>query len=1091
MLEIKNITKTYKTDNYIQKALDNISVSFRENEFAAILGPSGSGKTTLLNIIGGLDRYDSGDLIINNISTEKYKDKDWDAYRNRRIGFIFQSYNLIPHQSVLANVELALTLSGISKSERKKRAIEVLEKVGLKDHIHKRPNQLSGGQMQRVAIARALINNPDIILADEPTGALDSNTSIQVMDLLKKAAGEKLVIMVTHNPELAKKYATRIVNVKDGHIVHDSNPFKESHEVLGKDKMKYTKLKFTTALGLSLNNLMTKKGRTALTSFAGSIGIIGIAAILALSSGVNQYIAKQETDMLGSYPLELEKQAIDLQSMMSRSEKKNNTRHTDARIYSNNIVSDSVKTTQEMIKTNDLKKFKTYLDQHQSDLDKDVISIEYKYAINPQVYRLDSKEGVVKTSPASLLSNNNSQRMSSISSMFSANSISASWTQLVSNKKLRDQQYKLLKGKWPSKYNEAALIINKNNEISDYSLYTLGLMDYHAMNDMIEKIKNNKKVKDVVKSFDYSEAIGKSYRVFAPSDLYVKSGQAYVDQSDNKDYLKKHLKDGAEVKITAILQSNDKSSIKSGVGYDYSLTRYLLDRTEQSSVVRAQLSNTKINILTGKNFNEKAKTKTNPFVNINGTSIQSGRLMSLSYTPYLSLRQEEAPKTYQIVFKNYDGTLLSQSTNYSENAEITNIPTDNPQRTSQNSISYTFVGWIYHKDNKYQFLTTNQIRQEKVTESREYIALFVSSSTAADIQSQINKAVEKLPSDFSQISDQQISDYLNRLPKQTRDALQKRLDSYIQSYIKQQTSSKNFNFENLTRQQQEELKKYINKQMKSQLSQQQIDQYMNEYAKKYMNSKNLNSQMKKYLENYMKTYQKEYMNKIKSSMNLDLSNDQLKVMLAQMSSSTPANYDEVMDKLGYYTIDKPSGISFYSISFVAKENVEAFIKKYNNQASKDTDKVTYTDIIGTVTDSITSIIDTISLVLIAFVSISLIVSSIMISIITYISVLERTKEIGILRAMGASKKDISKIFNAETFIEGLLAGLFGIIATLLISVPISQWVERTQNVPNVMVLPIRYSIILIIISVILTLIAGFVPSRIAAKKDPVTALRTE
>ena len=1054
MLQIKNISKIYHLDSYEQKALDDVSVNFRDNEFVAILGPSGSGKTTLLNIIGGLDHYDEGDLIINHVSTKDYKDKDWDAYRNSSIGFIFQAYNLIAHQSVLANVEMAMTLTGVSRKERRERALEALEKVGLSEHVHKKPNQLSGGQMQRVAIARALVNNPPIILADEPTGALDSATSVQVMDLLKEVAQDRLVIMVTHNPELAEEYATRIVNLSDGKITDDSHPFLDTQDESNTTRFKHTKLSFLSALSLSLANLLTKKGRTALTSFAGSIGIIGIALILALSHGVNQYIADQENDMLGSYPIELEKQAIDLSTMVNHTQKEKSA-HDQAKIYSRNLVADTVETSQNMIKQNDLAKFKSYLEKNKNNLQSSVSAIEYSYNMNPQVYRLD-KDKVVKVSPATLISSGSSDSSGmqlSLGSNMSMGGLSSTWTQMVSDKKLRNDQYELIKGKWPSSYNEVALIMSENNEISDYSLYTLGLMDYDHMQKLIKQVEDGKEVNDEQKSFTYDSVLGKEYKVFAPSQMYEKTDKAYVDKSSDNDYVKKNLSKGLNVKIVAVLRSNDKSSIKSGIGYDASLSNYLLKLTADSGVVKQQLNNPKINVLTGKKFGEKSSTNKNPFYQINPTGSNVSRMLRFPI-----LKETEMPKNYTVTFKNYNGDVI-HSEQINEGETLNALSFETPKRESTKEKDYVFVGWMGPNG----FLTSRQITNVQVTNDVTYTATFVEYT-----------------------KDAKIEDYL------PEGMTQSQLNNAIEDYIKKQATvnpQANVN--------EKELQKYISSYLKTDVGQKMVRDYMKKYAQSYMKTyqkqmaSKMKSQMSSYMKKYMQNYMKKYMSKLKGSMNMNLSKDQLQVLLAQMSDTTPTSYDEMLSKLSYYTEGQPSKISIYPNSFDGKEKVDKFINSYNKQVSDDKEKVTYTDLIGVVTKNITSIVDTISYVLIAFVAISLVVSSIMIAIITYISVLERTKEIGILRALGASKNGISKIFNAETFIEGLLSGVFGIIVTLLLCIPINAIVKSLVDVDQVARLPLEYGVILILISVFLTLVAGFFPSRIAAKKDPVTSLRSE
>lgn len=1035
MLQIKEIRKQYKTGDFIQNALDGVSLELRDNEFVAILGPSGSGKTTLLNIIGGLDRYDSGDLIINGISTKEYKDRDWDAYRNHTIGFVFQSYNLIPHQTVLSNVELALTLSGISRSERKRCAKQALEKVGLGQHLNKKPNQMSGGQMQRVAIARALVNNPEIILADEPTGALDSETSIQVMELLKEVAKDHLVVMVTHNPELAEEYATRIVRLKDGQIISDSNPV-ESHEIeTTTEKTKRTRLRFSTALGLSLNNLMTKKGRTFLTSFAGAIGIIGIALILALSSGVNAYISSLESDMMGSYPIELEKQTFDMSSMMAQGgpgEKKEE--HDLDAIYSNNIVTDTVQATESMMKENNLGKFKTYLESETDCLSGKIAAIEYGYDITPQVFRMNEEE-VLQVSPATL------ETGSSVGGMTIGGSTSSAWSQLVNHETLREKQYELLSGEWPSAYDEAALIITKDNEVSDYTLYTLGIMDIDRMNELVEAVENGEEYDDPQEKFSYSDVIHREYKVFAPCELYAKSDDGvWIDKSENEEYLSEIYENGVTVKITCVLRATDEAEISSGVGYDGRLTEYLMELTENSEIVKEQLADSKTNILTGESFEEdeeESDTDENTISQSNSTQISSDRTgakvipaqttrvatsnkkYSLSFmnttgesttTETPDTDDGETKATFKVKFANYDGSILIPETTYTLGDEIINLPTEDPTRTETSTVKYYFIGWQSSVNNAY-YRTADL---PTVTEDVTYTAMFYEYTLPAD-ESDTGATTPDMGGSGTATPD--FGGDGTNVPT-TGGTTMPDVGDFDMSAITGPGT-------------------------------------------------------------------------ITGSMSTNLTDDQLSVMMAQMSDSTPSTYEDVLTALGYCTVDEPTTIAIYPTDFEAKESIEALIENYNAQVESDADHVTYTDIIGTLTSSITSIVDTVSYVLIAFVAISLVVSSIMIAIITYISVLERTKEIGVLRALGASKNDVSKIFNAETFIEGLISGLLGIGTTWLLCIPINAIVLALVGVDGIATLPMQYSIALIAVSVLLTTIAGYAPSRMAAKKDPVKALRTE
>lgn len=1084
MLQIKDIRKEYRTGDFVQTALAGVNLTLRDNEFVAILGPSGSGKTTLLNIIGGLDRYDSGDLIISGVSTKEYTDRDWDAYRNHTIGFVFQSYNLIPHQNVLSNVELALTLSGVSKAERRQRAKEALIKVGLGDHIHKKPNQMSGGQMQRVAIARALVNNPEIILADEPTGALDSETSIQVMDLLKEVAKDRLVVMVTHNPELAEEYANRIVRVKDGHIIADTNPVEPTEIVLTNTRPKRTKLAFTTALGLSLNNLMTKKGRTFLTAFAGAIGIIGIAAILALSNGVNDYISSIESEMMGSYPIELQKQTFDMSGMTqlqndSIDQMVNKETHDNDKIYSQNLVATAVKSAQTMLIENNLRKFKLYLDENMDTISEQVAAVEYDYSITPQIFRKNGDE-IIQISPSTLLESEATTINSSESYMSSMMSMSTTtgWSAIVSDQGLRESHYELLEGEWPSNYDEAALILSANNEVSDYVLYTLGLMDINEMNDMIDAIQNDEDYVQEVGKFEYSEAIGKEYKVFAPCEMYGKNTEKniWINKTDDANHLNAIYDEGITVKITCVLRAQDGAEILSGVAYDKRLNEELLRVTAQSDIVLEQMENPDVNVLTGEAFEvdeeDESEDETDTVAEVENIlyhaavvaesrhtlaqaaetepSIESADIMRQAESEPLTDGEQivesesstegeqpvesesstegeeteesepsteetpEAAEGFKVTFINYDGTVLLEEKVYAPNEKITQTPTTIPERVGDENTRYIFVGW--------KSSTTDTVHSvldlPEVTEDVVYMAVYYEFVFSADNAIDADKLQELL----TQMDTNELMKWLEEIG----------VSDYIEDYV-------------------------------SELVQEQIQ---NIYGSIDWTS-------------------------IIGSMSFELTEEQIEALLAQFSNTSPKTYEDVLAALAYGSLDEPSEIAIYPNSFDGKEAIEKLIDDYNAQVEDEDDQVTYTDVIGIITSSITEIIDTITYVLIAFVAISLVVSSIMIAIITYISVLERTKEIGVLRALGASKKDISKIFNAETFIEGLISGVFGIGTTLLLCIPINALVEEIVGVANIAVLPMRYALILILISVILTLIAGFVPARMAAKKDPVTALRSE
>lgn len=1076
MLEVKNISKTYVTGELTQVALDNVSLTLRDNEFVAILGPSGSGKTTLLNVIGGLDRYDSGDLVIDGVSTREYRDKDWDSYRNHTVGFVFQNYNLIAHQSVLSNVELALTISDVPASERKARAKEALEKVGLGDQVHKKPNQLSGGQMQRVAIARALVNDPDIILADEPTGALDSKTSVQIMDLLKEVAEDRLVIMVTHNPELANTYATRIINLKDGRIVSDSKPVEAGEQETVHEKPPKTSLGFLTALGLSINNLMTKKGRTFLTAFAGSVGIIGIALILALSNGVNDYIRGIEGQMLGSYPVQLTQSSFDLESVMntdegggglfgssSSSSEEEKDGSSGQPVFGNkeepskedgfesyNMVAGSLSATEELLKTNDLKTFKQYLEANLGTLKGDITAVEYNYDLTPQIFRNDKKNGLVKVSPASLsVQEVTGVDYSELFGDFGSNfgGLSSTWTQIVSNQELREQQFELVEGEWPSSKNEVALILNSNNHVSDYVLYTIGMLDISDMNKMVEKAKAGKKVKEETHRFDYKDALGLKFRAFAPAELYRKSGDVYVDKSEDSKYVTSKLKDGVELTITCVLRADEDSNIGSGVGYDAALTSYLLDATAETGVVKAQLKNKKTNVLTGKKFSDEQKA-----------SKENNILFSQGLFPTGTALVNETPAVEPLGFYQNDVNPTDVAFLLPDNAPgaklITDVEdflfrtlTDLFLKLFQELVPKDMVGKLVQR---YLDSLTDEQKAQIAQQ-------FMGSFTEADL--------EQLVRDYaSQMSEEDMAAII----KQVMGSLsQKDIENMVKQYVGSMSEQdiQNMIAAAMGDMSEEDLARMVQNYLGS------MDQ----------------AQIQKMLQDYIMQNQ----DMIAEAMRSMMSEEDLEALVAQFTGASVNTYEGVLQKLGYHTKDEPSMISIYPSNFEGKEAIVKFIDNYNAQIKDDSETVTYTDLIATVTSSITKIVDTISYVLIAFVAISLIVSSIMIAIITYISVLERTKEIGVLRAIGSSKNDISKIFNAETFIEGLFSGILGIVVTMLLCIPANAIARQHVDIDRVAHLPLQYAFVLILISVFLTFIAGFIPSRIAAKKDPVAALRSE
>ena len=895
MLELNDIKKDYVSGSTTVSALKGINLRFRDCEFVSILGQSGCGKTTMLNIIGGLDKYTSGDLKINGVSTKNYKDRDWDFYRNNSIGFVFQSYNLIPHQTVLSNVEFALTLSGVSKAERKKRAIEALEKVGLGEQIHKKPNQMSGGQMQRVAIARALVNNPDILLADEPTGALDTETSIQIMELLKEISKDRLIIMVTHNPELAKDYSTRIVRLLDGVITDDSDPYsledmeadirakeaakaKTSEKKIKKSgKKQKTSMSFFTALSLSFNNLMTKKTRTILTAFAGSIGIIGIAMILSISNGIQLYIDRVQRDTLSSYPITLQAESIDISSMVtSMTGNSDSEEHEDkSKIYSNDIMGDMINTMVKEVKSNNLSEFKKYIENGGSDIKSYVSDIQYSYDVPLNIYMKDTSNGVEQLNPSTMFDSIYGEGATSTSSAMSSGmgmgmfSNSSVWNQLLGNQQVLDEQYDVLAGHWPENYNEVVLVVDKNNEVDDYTLYSLGLKDPEEVRTLFKKMmvgESYETKKDI--SYTFDEILDTEFKLVMPTDMYKYNDVTgtWDDYSKDDKYMTNVVNNGTDIKVCGIIRPNDdavSTSISSGIGYTAKLTEYIIEEVKNSEIAKAQLADTSVDVFTG-------------------------------------------------------------------------VPFDNDRNTE---------------------ITMDDVNAYMATLSPE---------ESAQMQAMT-----------SGMSDDQI---------------------------------------------------------------------------------------------------------------LQLFSASLK------ARTTDATLDSNKSKLGITDLDTPSQIDIYATDFDSKEKVQNIIKDYNKlqqDDGKEENVINYTDYVGIMMSSVSTIINAISYVLIAFVAISLIVSSIMIGIITYISVLERTKEIGVLRSIGASKKDVSRIFNAETLIEGFVSGALGIVVTLLLCIPANALIKHLTDISNVAQLPVAGGVILIIISMFLTFIAGLIPAKLAAKKDPVVALRSE
>ena len=1254
MLQIKDIHKEYRTGNLVQRALDGVSLSLRDNEFVAILGPSGSGKTTLLNIIGGLDRYDSGDLIINGISTKKYKDRDWDSYRNHTIGFVFQSYNLIPHQTVLANVELALTISGVSKSERRRRAKEALEKVGLGAQIHKKPSQMSGGQMQRVAIARALVNDPEILLADEPTGALDSDTSVQVMDLLQGVAKERLVVMVTHNPELAQLYATRIVTVKDGRILSDTDPFvidSESmappvHKNMGKSSMS-----FFTALSLSFQNLKTKKARTLLTSFAGSIGIIGIALILSISNGVDKYITNMEEETLSEYPLQIQSTGVDLTSMMmgaatAQSEKK------DGEVGVAQMVTNMFS----KMNSNDLESLKVYLDSNESSISQYANSVEYTYSVSPQIF-LENGKNIRQVNPDKSFSAMGLGSGSSNSIMSSTMSTDV-FHEMPEDADLYKDQYDVKAGRWPENYKECVLVLTSQGDISDFLQYTLGLRDGKELDDMVQKFMAEEAVETPENEgpYTYDEILGKKFKLVNSTDYYEydEEYKVWKDKSDNSSYMKKLVKNGEDLTIVGIVQPVEgatASMLTAGICYTPELTRHVIEKAASSEIVKQQLADEKINVFTGEEFgkedNENSKFDMESLFSINADALQeafqvdlSGFNMDLSSLSGLSsglnvempdmpdmsalagninLDESSMPDLSKLI--KLDDLDLDLSHMIDPEEILKNLPADQVPDMSQalKSVKFDFTeekvtallkevltGYQESIKDKpeadmdkmqaalKQYLTSKEMNErlckdlqelvknnvnvdmssEKLiavavglmNQYQEYakangitqtdVASILAFLSQGEIQQQIKEEAENLVKNSVtvNITTKQIRDLLmqdvvaaypeyarnNSLPDpanlgtyfleymQTEDGqnrlmnglmtlvdtseVQTQFSQAMETYMKVMMTSFTdaiakgieSKFTEIMEQVEKQLTKGIQTAMEQMMGN--ISSGMQEAMQSVMTSvsSSLTSAMSQAMsglgglgsgmgnmEDALSINPEAFAKAIQMNMN----EDDLSELMMSLLSSENSSYDGNLKKLGYADLNVPGGINIYPKDFESKSEIVGILDQYNadmEAAGEDEKVITYTDLVGTLMSSVTNIVNIISYVLVAFVAISLVVSSIMIGVITYISVLERKKEIGILRAIGASRHNVSQVFNAETFIIGFCAGAMGIGITLLLLIPANSIIRSLADGVNVKAaLPPVAAVVLIGLSVVLTLLGGLIPSRKAAKSDPVTALRTD
>lgn len=1083
MLDLRDICKRYVTQSFTQVALDSVSLSFRDNEFVAILGPSGSGKTTMLNVIGGLDHFDSGDLLIDGISTKDFNDRDWDAYRNNRIGFVFQSYNLIPHQSILENVELALTLTGVGHAERRQRARKALEAVGLGEHVDKRPSQLSGGQMQRVAIARALINDPEIVLADEPTGALDSTTSVQVMDLLKDVARDRLVIMVTHNPELAYKYATRIVNLADGKVTDDSDPFDAAEAARREAKpTRKTSMSFVTALGLSARNLMTKKGRTAMTAFAGSIGIIGIAAILALSNGVNDYIKKVEEDTLSSYPLTISKQDYDLSSMMGGhgatddevSEGEDSSDATGGKDKGTDKIPvvTAVKDMFASVKSNDMTSFKAWLDAGGDGIDKEVNAIQYGYGVSPVVYRA----GKGDEKPVRLVPNAMTEAMSggaSSAATVSMDSMGTSvFNEMIDDQSLLDSQYDVVAGHWPTSANEAVMVLSSRGTVGDYTLYSIGALDIDELNDLVNsamtadgKVETPKAGTD----FSYDDALSTTFKVLSPSDAYRKNEETgmWTDMSGDADFMAAKVADGIDVRIVGVVRPNEAanaSALSPGIAYTHALTRQLMERAADSQIVQEQLAHPETDVFTGKSFDE-----------LQGEAKQSVELGSM-----FSVDEAALKSAFSL-----DSSALSGAAGGIDLSGIDLSGLDLDLSGVGKGIDFSdimakapapdFSGIFDGLE-----LTPEQMQQVG-TLANQLFEGFLQSDQFKALSPEDLKDASKLAAAFSAYleNDAAAQQCLAQLKALGGDALAERLQRAMGDYVQKQLAP-------YLQQAMDQVTKTISEQIATTVSAQLkasaaglMDQMATQMSSSFAN-----------LASAMRVDAGAFARAIHFNMDAE----DLSSLMMSYAKASKLTYDNNLTTLGYADEADPISVKIFPRDFEAKERVLDHIDAYNKQvkaAGHDERVISYTDYMGIIMGSVTDIVNTISLVLIAFVSISLVVSSIMIGIITYISVLERKKEIGILRAIGASKRNVANVFNAETFIEGLIAGVFAIVVVVAVSFPVNAWALAAKQVPNLMSLPVQDALMLIVISVLLTVVAGLLPARSASKKDPVEALRSE
>lgn len=1105
MLELSHISKSYTTGTFTQKALDDVSLAFRDCEFVSILGPSGSGKTTMLNMIGGLDHFDDGDLLIDGISTKRYRDRDWDTYRNNRIGFVFQSYNLIPHQTVLANVELALTLSGVGASEREKRAREALSKVGLAEHADKKPSQLSGGQMQRVALARALVNNPEIVLADEPTGALDSETSVQVMDLLKEVAQDRLVIMVTHNPELARRYSTRIVELKDGTIRSDTDPYDPSLDATHRAAKppRKTAMSFLTALGLSFANLMTKKGRTFLTAFAGSIGIIGIAAILALANGANGYIEDTEEKMLTVYPLQIQGTSFDITSVLSSvngtagssgsSGSSSDDGSSDSGIKEAPTITNMFKS----VGKNDLRSLKEYLDADGGGIRQHARAIQYSYDVKPELYLENANGTVTEVNPESSFTQLGLGVSSSISS--SMTSQTSAFHELMDDTDLIKSQYNLVAGEWPQAEDELLVVLRPDGTLPDLDAFELGLRDHSQLDYMVSTLTNaessstEESAIDAESGASYStdDILAAHLKLVYPTDIYAYDEQykIWTDRSDDADFMKSLVSSGKDIHVVGIVQATDSSSsLDPGIYYTSALTKDVMTHAADADIVKQQLADPQTDVFTGKTFAEEAAGTAGEDIDLSNLFNVDTDALKASFsfdTSKLDLDLSDldmsSMRTPTIDVPALDLSSVDMSSLDLSGIDVSSLSTDEIKELLPDFSDIDVRELVSGLDIKFDQTAAQALTAELVRGWQAYMQehpdaqvqdYFLLDSTKKEIEDGVRKIVN-----FDEIESQIEQRLSGIVDEKIKSSVAKALESQIVSQLASQVESQ------LEAKITSALTSYIQSAFSSVMQQ---------------TSAAIETQLTSALQTSMGRLQASFPNaisvdgnKIRSAFSLNIDETQLKELMAGMLSNSSASYDDNLAKLGYADPATPSEIDIYPGDFQDKNKVIEILDDYNDQQTDEAKKISYTDIVGTLMQSVTHIVDMISRILIAFVSISLVVSSIMIAVITYISVLERKKEIGILRALGASKHNVSSVFNAETVIEGFISGLMGILITLGVSVPVNAYVLSVYDVPNIMRLSWQSALALIGISVLLTFLAGLIPSRKAAHEDPVEALRSE